>query len=289
MTSGRAIGLFLGVYLMVLPICVPCSTAGGLFTETHPHYYQRHAEGWFWYQDPPPPVAQTAGPDAKTEAKLPPAPIDPLADPVAALEALQARIEQAKALAILVPTTEHVAQYLRLNQEVMARSSAFANTWQRVVWTTPALDSSLQHPVNDHAARAFNDERLAGEGDVLRTLARRHGLWFFFRGGCPFCHEFAPVLKQFAGTYGFQVIPVSLDGAALPEFPYPKRGVEAGLNLQVDTVPAVFLVNPRTRDIHPVAYGFVSLPELRKRIYSLLGHDGQNPPFESAATPGGPS
>lgn len=258
----------------------------GSVAETQPHYYQRHAEGWFWYQDPPPAVMDTDEAETTIPTAVSNAPIDPIEDPVAALEALQARIERAKALAILVPTPAHVAQYLRLNHEVMARSSAFAKTWQQVVWMTPALDSSLQHPINDHAARIFNDQQLAREEAVLRTLARTHGLWFFFRGGCPFCHEFAPVLKQFAATYGFQVIPVSLDGAALPEFPYPKRSVEAGLKLQVDTVPAVFLVNPRTRDIHPVAYGFVSIPELRKRIDSLLRRDGRNLPFESAAGQG---
>ncbi len=230
-------------------------------------YYERHREGWFWYQDPAP-RSESEVPEA-----LSPAPFDP----VAVLATFQQEIETAKARAILEPSDENLATYLRLNQLAMNRAGAFAQAWQRAVWTTPALDTRLTNPVNDQAVQAFNDEKLRLVDDFLVATARSHGLFFFFKGSCPFCHRFAPILKAFAETYGFPVIPVSLDGGALPDFPDPRTNTDAALELNTDTVPAVYLVNPRDRSVHPVAFGYVSWSELRERIYTLLKGEPPNP------------
>jgi len=50
---------------------------------------------------------------------------------------------------------------------------------------------------------------------------------FFFRGACPYCHKFAPLLKAFADRYGFRLVDVSLDGGGLPEFPTPQPNAQA--------------------------------------------------------------
>lgn len=236
--------------------------AGGLVA-----YYERHGEGWFWYQDP---ISEPA-PEAAEPA--PPTSLDP----VAVLAVFQQEVETAKARAILEPSDENLASYLHLNQVAMNRAGAFAQAWQRVVWTTPSLDTRLTNPVNDQAVQAFNDGKLRLVDDFLSATARSHGLFFFFKGSCPFCHRFAPILKAFAEAYGFPVIPVSLDGGALPEFPTPRTNTDAALGLNVDTVPAVFLVNPRDRSVHPVAFGYVSWSELRERIYTLLNGQPPNP------------
>jgi conjugal transfer pilus assembly protein TraF len=235
-------------------------------------YYERHGEGWFWYQDPEP-VVESKPEKAEVPSPAPPEP----ADPVAALAAFQKAIEVAKARAILAPTEEHLKAYLRLNQLALRRAGDFAQAWQRAVWTTPDLDTRLTNPVNDQAVQVFNDEKLRLVDRFLAETARSHGLFFFFKGACPFCHRFAPVLKAFAKTYGFHVIPVSLDGGTLPEFPHPRASTQVAVQLEVDTVPALFLVNPRERAIHPVAFGYVSWRELRERIYTLLNDRPPNP------------
>lgn len=230
-------------------------------------YYGRHSEGWFWYQDP------ISVPESEAAAPAPPAPIDP----VATLAIFQQEVETAKARAILDPSDENLASYLHLNQLAMNRAGEFAQAWQRVVWTTPALDTRLTNPVNDQAVQAFNDGKLRLVDDFLAETARSYGLLFFFKGSCPFCHRFAPIFKAFAETYGFPVIPVSLDGGTLPEFPNPRANAGAALGLNVDTVPAVFLVNPSDRAVHSVAFGYVSWSELRERIYTLLNGQPPNP------------
>ncbi len=239
-------------------------------------YYERHSEGWFWYQDPEP----------EPEADEPETPSPAPADPVAALSAFQKQLEVAKARAILKPTDENLKTYLRLNRLAMKRAGNFAQAWQRVVWTTPLLDSRLTHPVNDQAVQVFNDAKLRLVDAFLAKTARSHGLFFFFKGSCPFCHKFAPILKAFAEAYGFHVIPISLDGGTLPDFPNPRSNAEVAVKLNVDTVPAVFLVNPRDRAIHPVAFGYVSWSELRRRIYTLMNGEPPNPLLQAQLSGG---
>jgi len=239
-------------------------------------YYQRHSEGWFWYHDPVPEQKK------KTPKAAPPAAVDP----VAVLEAFQKQLDTAKARAVLKPTDENIRAYLQLNQLALNRAGDFATAWQRVVWTTPALDTSIAHPVNDQAVQLYNDEKLRKVDDFLSETAKTYGLFFFFKGSCPYCHRFAPVLKAFAARYGFTVIPITLDDGALPDFPTPRRNGEGALKLKVDTVPAVFLVDPRERNIRPVAYGYVSDSELRERIYTLL-NDTEPQTLQAAQLPGG--
>lgn len=239
-------------------------------------YYERHSEGWFWYQDPEP--------EAKADSEEPDIQLPVPVDPVAALAAFQKEIEVAKARAILEPTDENLKSYLRLNQLAMNRAGDFAQAWQRAVWTTPTLDTRLTHPVNDQAVQLFNDEKLRLVDNFLVKTAQSHGLFFFFKGSCPFCHRFAPILKAFAETYGFHVIPISLDGGTLPDFPNPRSSADVAAKLNVDTVPALFLVNPGNRAIHPVAFGYVSWTELRERIYTLMNGQSPNPLIQAQIT-----
>ena len=97
-------------------------------------------------------------------------------------------------------------------------------------------------------------------------MADENGLIFFFRSDCPHCHRYAPILKRFAADYGFTIIPVSLDGGALPEFPYPKQNYDLGRKLKVEVVPALFMVNPESNTVVPVGYGYNDYSKLTQKV-----------------------
>lgn len=258
-------------------LCLLCLTGvfPPAFAEPGEAYFERRAEGWFWYQDPAPPLEPE-----RPEAPVPPQAPDlaaPASDPVAALEDLKARLEYALAAAVMDPSAANLHTYMRLDQGARERARRFADSWQRVVWSTPELDHRLVRPVNDQAVQLFNDERVRLLDARLRAAAAEYGLFFFFRASCPFCHRFAPVLARFAASYGFRVVPITLDGGALPEFPAPRRDERMAERLEVDTVPALFIARPDTREIHPVAFGYVGHLELAQRIYTILEGTSANP------------
>ena len=231
-------------------------------------WFQRHAEGWFWYIDPP--AEEEAG-EAANEAPAPAAPAPP--DPKAALKAFQEKLENAQALAIMQPTRENVTAYLYLQKEAMERSQAFAERWQRVVWTTPALDHTLVRPTSPKAVIAYYDTRNEARKLKLQQLAQSHGLFYFFRESCPYCERFSPILKSFAKRHGFHVTAITLDGGASPGFPQPRRDNGTARRLGVRTVPALYLVQPRTRTVQPVSFGLLGPSELEQRLLALISGD----------------
>jgi conjugal transfer pilus assembly protein TraF len=92
---------------------------------------------------------------------------------------------------------------------------------------------------------------------------------FFFRSDCPYCHQLAPALKMLSRQYGIEILPVSLDGGGLPEFPNPRANTGQAKALGVQRVPAVFIASRKTGDMAPIGYGVMSVSEIMSRIFVL--------------------
>ncbi|MDM4770905.1 conjugal transfer protein TraF [Solimonas sp. SE-A11] len=243
-----------------------------------PRYYQRREDGWFWYRDPRAPAPAAEAPPAPARAD-PPAP----ADPREMIQTQRDRLETLLAAAVLQPTARNVEAYMRANAELMQQSSDFADQWQRVLWNSPELDRNLVSPTGQ-AALLRAEVETEQQDRILTVAAQEYGLVFFFRGSCPYCHQFAPVLKNFTRRYGFSLIDVSLDGGTLPEFPTPRKNFLAASAMQAEEkgVPAVYVINPRTRQIVPAAFGSMGFTELAQRIVYAIQSAAQ--PRDSVAS-----
>ena len=226
-------------------------------------YWLRGREGWFWfwYRDPPTPMR----PDAPSRPRE-----------LVEFEAMQRQLEDLKRIAVMNPNDANLLAYMRYQQRIMRRSETFAQRWQRLVWTTPELDYGLSgRPANTMAAGVYDEQLQRRQIRAIQGLAANHGLIFIFRGDCPYCHRFAPILKRFEEEYGIRVFPVSLDGQGLPEYPQPQsdNGIAARLNATV--VPALYLTAPATREIQPVGFGLMAGTELVERIAALATAPGE--------------
>jgi conjugal transfer pilus assembly protein TraF len=221
-------------------------------------YWLRNREGWFWYRDPPIALRRSAPPAPKPAREL------------AEFEAMQKRLEELKRVAVMNPTDGNLTAYMRYQRMVMNKSEHFAERWQRLVWTVPDLDYGLTgRPTNAMAINVFDEQHRDRQAQTIKGLAATHGLVFVFRGDCPHCHRFAPILKRFEEEFGFTVLAISMDGHAIPEYPNakPDNGMAARLN--VTAVPALYLTAPATREIRPVGFGVMSMTDLVERIAAL--------------------
>ena len=226
-----------------------------------PSYWLRNQEGWFWYRDAPL-NTQPKKDDQREKDQRPRELIE--------FDVMQKRLDELKRIAVMNPTDAHMKAYMGYQRYVMDKSAVFADNWQRVVWQTPELDYSLKgRPTNNFAIGVYDQQLRDKQANTIRALARTHGLFFFFRSDCPYCHKFAPVLKRFEEVYGLTVFAVSLDGGSLPEYPNPvaDNGIAASLNVSV--VPALFLAVPGTREITPIGYGLMAETELVERIHTI--------------------
>lgn len=256
----------------------------GFVAIAEPNFYEKKQQGWHWYEIQSVPVEEeeiVPIPDKKLAEN----PSDPSFineeegafiielpmpdDPKAELERLQETVETAKAKAILEPTPENVKTYISLQNAIQQQALHFANTWQTVLWSNPELDVSLKKPTNQTARHVYLDQHQEEKAQAVQEWAQTQGLFYFFRSDCPYCQKFSPILKQFELTFGVHVVPISLDGGTLPEYPDAKTDNGAATRLGVTTVPAVYAVDPRTQQITPVSFGLISVDDLAERLWKL--------------------
>ncbi len=124
---------------------------------------------------------------------------------------------------------------------------------------------------NNAAIKLYDAARTQTEEQQLRMLAKDHGLIFFFRSDCPYCHAMAPTLRMLADRYGIDVLGVTVDGGSLPEFPHPRDGRAQAAAWGVERVPALFIGSKQTGDRAPIGFGMMALSEIVNRIFVLTG------------------
>ncbi len=185
------------------------------------------------------------------------------------IEALQKELKAKRALAIVDPTPDNLKAYIATQEALMNMGSVFSDVWRRVIWQNPDLNYELKRPVNNAAIATYTNTRKATEKRTLDEINKEWGLFFFFRSDCPYCHRMAPTLKFLTEAYGITVLPVSVDGGPLPEYPNPQRDNGLVIKLGIQQVPMLVLGNIRDKRLIPLGSGVISAQDVIERIYVL--------------------
>jgi conjugal transfer pilus assembly protein TraF len=229
-------------------------------------FWDEYRRGWHFYEDPEIEIVPAPKPPPKADKPQ----RDTRAPELIEFERLQKRLEEFRNIAIIRPTESNVRRYMELEARVVRQASYFSDVAQRVAWSTPDLDMTLQgRPVNARAIEVFDREQVQSRNQSLASLSRTHVLFFFFRSDCPYCHAFAPTLEAFQARHGIQIVPISVDGGGLPNFPQFRRDNGISRTLQVTQVPAVFLAEPFSGTITPIGFGVLSESQLVERIATV--------------------
>lgn len=187
------------------------------------------------------------------------------------VEAIEKQLKELLSRAILDPTPQNLYQYQIAQQALFERSSLFGQRWMQNIYLSPKLDQTLKTPVNQVALQIYSDQRQQQREQTIRSLSKDYSLFFFFSSDCVYCHKMAPIIQRFSEQYRWKVLPISLDGKPIPEYPTAKPDNGLSEQWKVDSIPALFAVNPRTKHAFPVAYGLTSLDEIENRIQTLVG------------------
>ncbi|WP_058914099.1 type-F conjugative transfer system pilin assembly protein TraF [Entomohabitans teleogrylli] len=214
--------------------------------------------GWQWYNE----KRKTA------EQEKPPAPASPPArmDILEKLSALQAATKRSLYEAILYPSSENFVKYFRLQNYWTQQAGLFSMSAKKAMLENPELDYNLQYShyngtVKNQLAADYAEQRQA-----IATLAQHYGVMFFYRGGEAIDGQLVQVIQNFRETYGLSVIPVSVDGVINPMLPDSRVDQGQAQQLGVKFFPAMMLVNPKSGQVKPLSYGFISQDDLAKQF-----------------------
>jgi conjugal transfer pilus assembly protein TraF len=173
------------------------------------------------------------------------------------------------------PSPQNVSNYMYLQKYSMDKSDQYAQAVKRVVMGDALLDENNTRPIWGGGSDAIDATAARAKDELLTTLAKNTGIWFFFRSDCEPCHTEAPVLAAFAKKYGFNVYPISMDGAPMQNSPFKSYVVDRGQSekLGVQYTPAIYLAKPPGMIIS-VTQGLMSMDELASRFVELANEHG---------------
>lgn len=249
---NRSIPLYVNVVFM--GFVVWCENANAFFGD--------HSRGWHWYETLP-------IPEEDDETKENPKADSSPKSPAEIVKAYREELENRLHAAWIAPTPANVRSYQAMQKDMMDRSKLFSTSWIQNVFQHPELDHTLVSPVNQQGRHIQLDLEKQRRAQTIQELSQTYGLFFFFSSDCPYCHQFAPIVKRFAETYDWDVIAISIDGGSIAEFPQaePDNGLATAWNIQ--TLPSLYAVNPQTQNAIPIAHGFTSMDEMESRIMML--------------------
>ena len=222
-----------------------------VFLTAHPApckpYFDQKERGWFWYE-----AFSSRADEARpgtSGRKL-------------TVKEIRERGERLFEDALLSPTKENVREYMEHQKQVLERSEEFARVWKRVLWESPALDSTVDNPVSAAGAEISRNLRKTARDGVIEKISRVGKLVFFFRSDCPFCRGQAEIIKTLERRHGIGVLAASLDGRGLhPLYPHFVNGAAQAARLGVEQVPALFLFRSLAEKDRPDRHG---LPHSRR-------------------------
>ena len=234
--------------------------------------WQNPERGFNWYPPDPPPAPKPE--PLKKEEKATSKKDEPKdIKKMKSVADIKAEVVRLRDIAIIEPSEKNIYAYLNANQFVMDKSSKFTDMWRRVVWQNPEIDYNNRSPQANFAQVAMKERKNQESDALMDQLAKSHGVVFFFRSDCDFCHMQAPILKMLNKNYGIEVLPVSLDGRGIREFPQfkPDNGISQVLSRGrgIETVPAMYLVSRDQKQIIPFGTGVLAMDEIVERIRVL--------------------
>jgi conjugal transfer pilus assembly protein TraF len=244
--------------------------------EPSKHAVERYKDGWFWYKDP-----KAVAKPKKQEADRKSDPQSAKHPALLAHEALQKELTESLQIATMDPTEENIGRFLGAWYEARKKSSEFADFARTFSWANPQYSRILStngRPSNLMAIRVHDAEKLGTAKKRVAALAKTHGLFFVFKSDCPYCHTFSPVLKEFQARYGFKVLPISLDGPGIQNFPAPQQDngtvaqivAQMGIPASEFKTPFIALVRPEKRELMPIGFGVMSEDEIVERIDKIV-------------------
>lgn len=225
-------------------------------------YFDEHEKGWHWYQV----ITESNRENSSTKREELP---ENLENPIEELKNYQKRLEEAKALAIMHPTKENVANYQYLQYEALERAQKFSTIWMENVYLNSDLNYSLISPTSQNTRHIYLQERDAKKTEKIARLSKEYGLFFFFKTGCAYCEAFAPIVKKFSEKYHWEVLAISEFGERNDLFERNVKDNGLSQTWRVRTYPSLFAVNPKTGHVIPIADGMISIEEMEDRIMTI--------------------
>jgi len=242
-----------------------------------PGFYDDRADGWHWYEDPPPP-------DSEESLAHPPLPMSSGPPSQSGPEPMSAAwlremLPVLRDAAIDSPTNENVAAYFYAQRIMFDKAQVFSDKAQQVVNSDPLLDEDLRLPFAAAAKVATLAAATDMKSEIVNGLAEKVGLWVFYDETCVYCASQIGPINMLASRHGLTIHLIHKQGGTVPEID-PRIDVKADTgqfdNLGVRFTPTVMMVVPPD-GYYKISQGFAAYSELVDKLVAAANEYGLIP------------
>jgi len=238
--------------------------------------WSEHEEGWFWYEDLFEALKRKEqkntqkkeekitkkSPQKKEEKKQP-------VSYVQLLKEIQGTLEELKARAVLFPTPENVATWMKAQLLITKMAGTFTQVASLVPVMYPELDiakqiggkSELGATITSYTKKKQNERELT-------ALASQSAIVLIYRyPGCELCKQEVKQVIKLAKNYPFKTY--SFYEGEPPEGMDRVKPLTVSLEkaLNIKTFPTLFLF--KDKKFYYIGAGFLGQPDIKNRILSL--------------------
>ncbi|MBP9777642.1 MAG: conjugal transfer protein TraF [Rickettsiaceae bacterium] len=234
---------------------------------------QSHAKGWYWGfdeevkehnedTDKPKQIITTISPSkvAPSNAKV--------------LDEIKAEVEELKAKAILTPTVDNVASYIKMQNKMVNLANKFSVTWGQTLLQHPELDFTVKNPTNNYAKQVLKEQQRHNTKSAIIEFAKTHGILFFFKGKDELSTLQSKVIQTFVTEHNIAIIPISVDGTSNQYYANSTPDNGRAQKLGITVTPAILALNVQNNKITALGFGVTSEYELEEKIYNFLIKEG---------------
>lgn len=220
-----------------------------------------YAHGWYWGDDE---LVQKELKSQVTQKVVP-----PTFTQKEVLDNIRNEVEELKAKAVLNPTTENIASYIKSQNKITNLASGFSEGWQKTLLLNPELDYTAQNPTNNYARRLLNEKKQQDEKQYTSKFSSEYGLVFFFEGADSLSVYQSKMIKEFTINNNIPLVAVSMTGTPNQYFSNPEINKGQAEKMRVTVTPAVMAFHIKTKKVIPLVFGIITEHELMDRISSL--------------------
>ena len=232
-----------------------------LATPLSADYFHMPARGWHWNNV----IVKRAA----KKPKLKSAPV--ISAPEMEAAQFQAALKAAKAAWVANPSFENDERLMVLQKIAEDKASFATKSMLQFIALNPRFNAGLTYPTNNAAQTAMLNAKAMRQKAFAAAVAKHFGLFYFYQGHKPEDIVNAKMVSLFAHLYGFSLIGIPVDGVATNAVADNKVDNGQAKRLGVKATPAIMLVNPHTRQVIPLYYGYVSTTGLLTALSERLG------------------
>lgn len=167
---------------------------------------------------------------------------------------------------------EDMKNFLALQDYWLRESSIFRKLFEQTMLNYPQYDYSVTHPTSDLGIKITDEARAKKQKLQIEKIAKTHGILFFYRANNPFDQRQIPIIRDFCERYALSIMPIIVDGNPNYEFDNIRLDHGEAQALGLHFFPAMLLVNPHTKDVKPLAYGFTTQDVLEERVFAAISN-----------------